>query len=215
MLERIEKELSKGLPTGAVSKRKQGGFAVSYIEGHYSIETANRIFGFDGWNMAVKSMDIHETDKGFEAVAIVQIKVDCGEPGEWIVRTDVGTGDSSKKMGRDKAVKEAVTDAMKRCFRTFGNQFGNSLYDKENPVHKGKKDSHQEKEELSHDDGGKIMQQFLHDLVNTHKLPEWSQVCAFYADDIGRLPEDEKVKMRLAALDRKEHIEKTTEKEGE
>ena len=132
------------------------------------------------------------------------------------MRTDVGTGDSSKKMGRDKAVKESVTDAMKRCFRTFGNQFGNSLYDKENPIHKGKKDDHAEKEEpLSHDDSGKIMQQFLHDLVNTHKLAEWSQVCAFYADDMGKLSEDEKVKMRLAALDRKEHIEKTTEKEGE
>ena len=26
--------------------------------------------------------------------------------------------------------QEAVTDAIKRCFRSFGNQFGNSLYDK-------------------------------------------------------------------------------------
>ena len=26
--------------------------------------------------------------------------------------------------------KEAVTDALKRTMRSFGNQFGNSLYDK-------------------------------------------------------------------------------------
>ena len=30
----------------------------------------------------------------------------------------------------ENAGKEAVTDAIKRCFRSFGNQFGNSLYDK-------------------------------------------------------------------------------------
>jgi DNA repair and recombination protein RAD52 len=30
----------------------------------------------------------------------------------------------------ESAGKEAVTDAMKRAFRTFGNQFGNALYDK-------------------------------------------------------------------------------------
>ena len=106
MLEKTIKELEKGLPPNVVSKRKQAGRELSYIEGHYAIDTANRIFGYEGWQMAIKQLDLYDTDKGYEAVAVVQLKV-ADADGD-IVRTDVGTGDSSIKMGRDKAVKEAV-----------------------------------------------------------------------------------------------------------
>lgn len=213
MLESMEKELLKGLPSGAVSKRKQGGFAVSYVEGHYVIEQANRIFGFDGWQSALKDLQIFENEKGYEAVATVQLRVDCRE-NEWIVRTDVGTGSSSLKMGRDKACKEAVTDAMKRAFRTFGNRFGNSLYDKDNPVHKGKEDNHGEEERYDNEQSGQVMQQFLHDLVNCHDLEGWKKVCAFYKQDIQKLSKEDQEKMRTSALDRKQHIEKM-QKEGD
>jgi len=33
-------------------------------------------------------------------------------------------------VSKEGAAKEAVTDAIKRTLRSFGNQFGNSLYDK-------------------------------------------------------------------------------------
>ena len=48
-------------------------------------------------------------------------------------REDVGFGTGIAKTLADAhegGAKEAVTDGIKRTFRSFGNQFGNSLYDK-------------------------------------------------------------------------------------
>ena len=50
-----------------------------------------------------------------------------------VTREDVGFGTGIAKTLADAhegASKEAVTDAIKRTLRSFGNQFGNSLYDK-------------------------------------------------------------------------------------
>lgn len=50
-----------------------------------------------------------------------------------IAREDVGFGtgiDKTLAQAHEGAAKEAVTDALKRAMRSFGNQFGNSLYDK-------------------------------------------------------------------------------------
>jgi DNA recombination protein Rad52 len=40
--------------------------------------------------------------------------------------------DNARNRGQafEKAKKEAVTDALKRCLRAFGNAMGNCLYDK-------------------------------------------------------------------------------------
>ena len=44
-----------------------------------------------------------------------------------------GVGNSYNGFGDafESAAKEAVTDALKRCLRSFGNAFGNCLYDKD------------------------------------------------------------------------------------
>jgi DNA repair and recombination protein RAD52 len=50
-----------------------------------------------------------------------------------ITREDVGYGTGIARdyaSAHESAGKEATTDALKRAFRTFGNQFGNALYDK-------------------------------------------------------------------------------------
>jgi len=50
-----------------------------------------------------------------------------------VSREDVGFGTGIAKSLADAhegGAKEAVTDAIKRTMRSFGNQFGNSLYDK-------------------------------------------------------------------------------------
>lgn len=48
---------------------------------------------------------------------------------------DVGIGEivncPSRASAIDKCRKEAVTDAVKRCLRYFGNSTGNCLYDKD------------------------------------------------------------------------------------
>lgn len=57
----------------------------------------------------------------------------AGIPKQTVTRNDVGHGTSTAKgvvPDFEAAEKEAVTDALKRSLRSFGNQFGNSLYDK-------------------------------------------------------------------------------------
>ena len=117
-------------------------------------------------------------------------------------------------MGRDLCVKQAVTDALKRSFRTFGSRFGNSLYDKENAIHSGGEDDHAKKPEpYDEKESGQIMQQFMHDLVACHTMDDWSKACKFYKDDIKRLSPSDQENMREAARERKTCIEKLTEGE--
>ena len=54
-----------------------------------------------------------------------------------ISRQDVGFGTGVARSladAHENSAKEAVTDALKRSLRSFGNQFGNSLYDKSKSV---------------------------------------------------------------------------------
>lgn len=127
------------LDASRVKQRRQGGRPISYLEGYDVIEAANEIFGFDGWCYAVQDVQfVRMHDVGFYQ-AIVRVRVGDVE------RTDVGCCDVA--VSRDKgidsasadafgtAVKGAVTDGLKRALRTFGNQFGNSLYDSDDPAH--------------------------------------------------------------------------------
>ena len=125
-----QKELQKPLERRAVRERSQSGRTFSYIEGYYTIDTANRIFGYDGWSMEVKSIDkIVDAEKNSVYQATVGVHVGTA------YREDVGHGISAgaSNEAQETAIKGAVTDAMKRAFRTFGSQFGNSLYDKDGP----------------------------------------------------------------------------------
>jgi len=138
----------------------------------------------------------------YVAVARIKIQVDpVGLEEHRISREDVGWGQSSAKQGRELAVKEAVTDAMKRAFRTFGNAFGNSLYDKKNPLHDGKADTHVEK--MNSDDAGNLLQQLSHDLSDCKTVEEWTSICRRYAPDITRLPEEGQRKARGMAKEKK------------
>ena len=107
------------------------GKQVPYIEGHLAISQANRIFGYDGWGYETMSVERLE-DYGY--MARVRVTVTNTLP-----REDVGFTDFTVKDGKviinageiDKAMKGAVTDALKRALRSFGDQFGNALYDKD------------------------------------------------------------------------------------
>lgn len=124
-------KLQSPLAKSRVKSRQQSGRAVSYIEGYDVIDTANDIFGFDGWSYEVKNIEPlggDEKRRLYQAVVMVII--------DGAVRSDVGhgisAGDSSE--AQETAIKGAVTDALKRALRSFGAQFGNSLYDKDGPV---------------------------------------------------------------------------------
>jgi len=104
-------------------KQRDGhkGRKLDYISGEHAIAEANRIFGFDGWSCETVHM---ECVKEQPITYIARVRIRAGG----VTREGWG-GDS--KPDHEMACKAAETDAIKRALRTFGNQFGLPLYDKE------------------------------------------------------------------------------------
>ena len=134
------KELNKPLRGEYVSERD----GLSYLEGWHVINEANRIFGFGNWSgELVELRHLGDTEepgrngaKRYKTAYLARYRVTVrGANGDTAVYEDVGFGSatnySSPIDNHENAAKEAVTDAMKRCFRNLGNQFGNALYDKQ------------------------------------------------------------------------------------
>ena len=108
-----------------------------WIEGWHAITEANRIFGFGGWSYHPTSLTQADLREGknkqgnpqWQAAYTCTVRVTVGD----VVREDVGFGSGfGPHPGEaiEGATKEAVTDALKRCLRTFGNPFGLALYDR-------------------------------------------------------------------------------------
>jgi DNA repair and recombination protein RAD52 len=131
--------LAYELDSSRIKTRDKGNMSLSYLEGFDIIETANKIFGFGNWTYAISTLELasQESNQNQNSVicykAIVNIVVHDLQHSKHISREDVGFGTGIAKSladAHESAGKEAVTDALKRAFRSFGNQFGNSLYDK-------------------------------------------------------------------------------------
>ena len=129
--------LGKPIEPSLVSQRKgRGGKSFDYLEGHVVIAQANRIFGYGGWgyelvgDVTLRRVETVDSQTGEVKVSLgysapVQVTVAGALP-----RTDVGVHPVTEDNfdGHDTAMKGAVTDGMKRAFRSFGVQFGNSFY---------------------------------------------------------------------------------------
>ncbi|TFK49114.1 recombination protein Rad52, partial [Heliocybe sulcata] len=113
-----------------------GGPKLTYAEGWKIINLANEVFGFNGWSSNVVSLstdfiDFSEESRRYTVgvTAVVRVTLRDG-----VFHEDIGYGmlENSKSKGAalDKCKKEAVTDAIKRALRNFGNLLGNCLYDK-------------------------------------------------------------------------------------
>ncbi len=119
-------------------KKPTGSFGPKgdYLEGWHVINEMNRVFGFDGWSYTIDlSRDalVEGTDSKGNAQWQAAYTCVCTLTVGAAVRQDVGFGSGFAKMIGDAiegATKEAATDALKRCARTFGNIFGLALYDK-------------------------------------------------------------------------------------
>lgn len=131
--------LNQELDSSRIKTREKGNISLSYIEGHDVIETANKVFGFGNWSYSISKLEhvSQEQNQNQNHVicykAIVQVLVHSENHTLDVSREDVGFGTGVAKTQADAhegAAKEAVTDALKRAMRSFGNQFGNSLYDK-------------------------------------------------------------------------------------
>ena len=133
----VTTKLGEPLDEGLVSHRKgRRGRSFAYLEGRTAVEQANRILGFGGWGYEIvgpvelregESVDQETGEaKPWKAyAAAVRVTVPGSQP-----RVDVGfqaVADDTVE-GHETAFKGSVTDALKRALRSYGSQFGNSLY---------------------------------------------------------------------------------------
>ena len=127
-----------------------GGEKLAYLPGHHVIAEANRIFGYGNWSTEIqilKQVDKTEYEKppykaGDNPKPMVSISYLCQltlsvrSMSETVSHEDTGFGNGiagNTAYGIasciELASKEAVTDALKRCLRYYGNKFGLTLYD--------------------------------------------------------------------------------------
>ena len=116
---------------GANVKEREAGWGgkdnkLAFVEGYHVIAEANRIFGFGGWSSeTIETTCVQNEPRAVSYIAKVRITV--GD----VIREGTGAGhgnQSNHGNNHESAIKEAETDARKRAFMQFGNQFGLSLY---------------------------------------------------------------------------------------
>ena len=139
----VKEMLQQRFPEEGLKSLTRGGRSFTYIEGWQVINTANSIFGEDGWSSEL--VNVYNLDHDGDVVCQAIIKVTA----MGVTKSDLGI---SVAQGRrdgsgvaaetlDMAMKGAVTDALKRAFRQFGDAFGNFLYEKDAPVYESHGDS--------------------------------------------------------------------------
>lgn len=131
--------LSYDLDSSRIKTREKANMQLSYLEGHDMIEAANKIFGYGNWSYSISKLEQVSQEQNHNQniiicyKAVVRIVAQDISHTKEVEREDVGFGSGIAKTladAHESAAKEAVTDALKRAMRTFGNQFGNSLYDR-------------------------------------------------------------------------------------
>ncbi len=133
----VTQSLGQPIDPDLVSQRKgRGGRSFDYLEGHAVIDQANRIFGYGAWgyelvgDVTLRTIETVDAQTGEVKVSVgysapVRVTVAGALP-----RTDIGVHPVTEDNfdGHDTAMKGAVTDGLKRAFRSFGGQFGNGFY---------------------------------------------------------------------------------------
>ena len=131
--------LNQELDSSRIKTREKGNVSLSYIEGFDVIDTANLIFGYGNWSYLISKLEQVSQEQNHNQnyvvcyKAVVKLIIKDENHGKSISRQDVGFGTGVSKTladAHENAGKESVTDGLKRAMRSFGNQFGNSLYDK-------------------------------------------------------------------------------------
>lgn len=133
--------LKAPLDRANVKSREQGKSQVSYIEAYHAENEANRIFGFDAWDRETELTLIGEPRLGkdkygndqWRVAYRAKVRITVRANGTTVVREGCGFGsgiDKDVDQAHESALKEAESDAEKRALKTFGNPFGQALYDK-------------------------------------------------------------------------------------
>lgn len=141
--------LNSKIPREDVRLRDGGGsFKLSYLEGWRVIDLLNQAFGPGNWaygsevtkidvpssikkvdNYSKKEVELHVAH--YMAKVRLIVTFPDGRTTEFI---DYGYGDGQDKQQPGKAhelaIKESVTDGLKRCAKNLGHRLGLALYDK-------------------------------------------------------------------------------------
>lgn len=139
----LQKELDKNIPESVITTREGvGGKSLSYLEGWYVIDSLNQKIGQGNWCYSVQQLTkVYEGSlknnygEIFSTSYIATVSLTAEIDGKNVYFSDVGYGDGSDKKSPGKAhelaVKEAVTDGIKRAAKNLGRSMGLALYDKE------------------------------------------------------------------------------------
>lgn len=138
--EQIVAELNAKIPRDVISQREGGGRKLSYLEGWYVIDRLNEVLGIGNWEYDSSVYLIHagQVDGRSGPVHSVHYKARVmltAQIGDKRVNfVDYGYGDGTDKVNPGKAhelaIKESVTDGIKRCAKNLGMSLGLALYDK-------------------------------------------------------------------------------------
>lgn len=136
--QKINTELMTAVSLSDTSSRPgPNGQSVHYMEGWRVILKANKIFGFDGWSIRVVHVDVRDVSEsseqqGYSATVSAQV---CVTVRGGAMREDRGSGTAQSMRTKGEAItraeKDAVTDAIKRALKNFGNALGLSLYSRQ------------------------------------------------------------------------------------
>jgi DNA repair and recombination protein RAD52 len=118
-----------------VKTRKQAGQDLAYVEAWHVENEANRIFGHSKWDRFTdyECIGDREVDGKFRVYYRAKVRIVVRSEDEVTVREGCGFGsgiDRDLGQAHESALKEAESDAEKRALKTFGNPFGQALYDK-------------------------------------------------------------------------------------
>lgn len=200
--------LDSPLNPSLIQERRGGGNATyEYISGSTIIDQANRIFGYGNWTFE------HETPEPFYDVDEKLVAYTC--KAKIIVGNVTITDEGSSRVtwpndGRNPTVdnltmarKGSITDAKRRCFRNFGSQFGNDLYN----------DNDFRKSVANH-----VVQRLTQPALGYERARAVQIVTRGYNGDLGQVPINRSISILTQAIEaaREERARKEREKqEGE
>ena len=117
-----------------VKERVSDGIVLHYLEGHFVIDQANRIFGFDGWDRETvycNCIASRQQQGRVQASYVTRVRITVRAGSTLICREGLGAGEAiadTAGQAHERAAKAAETDATKRALSTFGAPFGLTLY---------------------------------------------------------------------------------------
>lgn len=124
-------ELEKELPKDLIATRPGQMGELNYLESHNAIRQANRIFGYGSWERIITLQPTKVNEGYMAAVRVVVHFQDENGHIKRAIHEDIGYRKITKEGLEETAIKGSVSDALKRCLRAFGAQFGLDLYDHE------------------------------------------------------------------------------------